>query len=79
MSWLFGLSRQNSAIVSTMFSDSGFYSPIKKRLACNDTARRFKFRLISYKLSLVLFKHNAQHSAKWLCSTPQKLIANGER
>lgn len=49
MSLLFGLSRQNSAIVSSMSSDSGFYSLIKKRLACNDTARRSKFRLISYK------------------------------
>ena len=32
MSLLFGLSRQNSAIVSTKSSDSGFYSLIKNAL-----------------------------------------------
>jgi hypothetical protein len=32
MSLLFGLSRQSSAIVSSMSSDSGFYSLIKNAL-----------------------------------------------
>ncbi len=71
MSLLFGLSRQNSAIVSTMSSDSGFYSLIKNALRVTTQQGALNSDYLAIGLSLLLLKHNAQHSAKRLCGTPQ--------